>query len=96
MLIRDGAHVALGVDDVLTVLGMANDRQRSDFDPRPLPTGVDGRILDLLGTTPSTLDDVATAARDRWGLSLSDTAVALGRLESLGWVMCTSGWFERR
>ena len=96
MLIRDGAHVALDADDVLTVLGMVNDRQRLDFDPRPQPTGVDGRVLELLGTTPSTLDDVATAARDRWGLSLSDTAVALGRLESLGWVMCTSGWFERR
>lgn len=96
LLIRDGAHVVIDTADVLTVLGLGTDRIAAPFDSRPRPTGVDSLVLDVLGAEPSTLDDIAEAARRRHDLSLTDTAVALGRLESTGWVMCTSGWFERR
>ncbi|MFM8563126.1 MAG: DNA-processing protein DprA [Acidimicrobiia bacterium] len=96
LLIRDGAHVVIDTADVLTVLGLSTDRIAAPFDSRPRPTGVDALVFDVLGAEPSTLDDIAGAARRRHDLSLTDTAVALGRLESTGWVMCTSGWFERR
>ena len=95
MLIRDGALVALDTGDVLATLGLDNRRASGRFDPRVAPTGIDARILDLFDAEPLSLDDVATRAGESVGATLGSTAVSLGRLEAGGWLICTSGWFER-
>jgi DNA processing protein len=95
MLLRDGASVAIDTDDVLTALGLDNRRAFDRFDPRVPPVGLDARLLALFHGEPMTLDDVAASARDHLGSSFAATAVSLGRLEAAGWLICTSGWFER-
>jgi len=95
LLIRDGALVAIDTDDVLAVLGLDHRRATGRFDPRVPAVGIDARVLELFDAEPLSLDDVATLARDSWGSSFGATAVSLGRLEAAGWLICTSGWFER-
>lgn len=90
-LIRDGASIAVEPDDVLTVLGIEERRHLASFDPRQPPTAADARILDALGDRPSTLDHIVA----RTHREVPEVAVALGRLEAQGWLMCTAGWFER-
>ncbi len=90
-LIRDGASIAVEPEDVLAVLGLEAHRRISRFDPRPRPSMADAEILDALGCEPLTLDGLVARARRE----LADVALALGRLETQGWVMCTGGWFER-
>lgn len=95
MLIRDGALVAIDTDDVLAVLGLDHRRATGRFDPRVPAVGIDARILELFDAEPLSLDDVATRARDILATTFGATAVSLGRLEAAGWLICTSGWFER-
>lgn len=90
-LIRDGAAIAVEPEDVLAVLGLEVHRRSPTFDPRPSPIGADGELLEVLGCEPMTIDHVVARSRRE----LADVALALGRLESQGWVMCTGGWFER-
>lgn len=95
VLLRDGALVALSPEDVFTALDLDTRRQVPYADIRPRPVGVDAEILDLFDAEPLTLDDVV-ARRGDWSMSsLGQVALSLGRLETLGWVMCTAGWFER-
>jgi hypothetical protein len=47
-------------------------------------------VLDLCVKRPHTLDMIALAL----GLSVRDAAVAVSRLEQLGLVLDTGGWFE--
>ena len=95
MLIRDGAAVALESADVLAVLGLDARRRTRSFDARRVPDDSDLRLLEVMGDEPLSLDLVADRAARELGLSLGDVAVALGRLEATGWIMCTAGWFER-
>jgi len=95
LLLRDGALVALTPDDVLMALDLDTRRQVPYADIRPLPSGVDAEVLNLFGSQPLTLDDVVARRGEPSMMSLGEVALSLGRLEALGWVMCTAGWFER-
>lgn len=95
LLLRDGALVALTPDDVLCALDLDTRRQVPYADLRPQPLGIDAEVLELFGHEPLTLDDVVTRRGDPTIVSLGEVAISLGRLETLGWVQCTAGWFER-
>lgn len=91
LLIRDGASIAVEPEDVLAVLGIESHRRVARFDPRPRPAPGDAEFLALMGDEPMTLDHIVSRARR----DLGEVALALGRLEALGWLMCTAGWFEK-
>ena len=91
LLLRDGALVAASPDDVLTVLGLTPTRHDVVRDLRPVPMGVDRDVLTVMTADPMALDDVVRASAPH---SLGAVALALGRLEANGWVVCTDGWFE--
>ncbi|MFM8857755.1 MAG: DNA-processing protein DprA, partial [Actinomycetota bacterium] len=91
LLIRDGASIAVEPEDVLAVLGIESHRRIARFDPRPRPSSADAEILELLGDDPMTLDQIVS----RTQRDLGEVALALGRLEARGWLMCTAGWFEK-
>lgn len=90
-LIRDGASIAIEPDDVLAVLGIEEHKRCPEFDPRPRPTEGDAEILQTIGDSPVILEQIV----QRTGGELGAVALALGRLEAQGWLMCTAGWFER-
>jgi DNA processing protein len=91
LLIRDGASIAVEPEDVLAVLGIESHRRVAKFDPRQRPSSEDAKILELLGDDPMTLDHIVSRTRR----DLGEVALALGRLEARGWLMCTAGWFEK-
>ncbi|MFZ9398904.1 MAG: DNA-processing protein DprA [Ilumatobacteraceae bacterium] len=91
LLLRDGALVAASPDDVLAVLGLTPARRDVVRDLRPVPMGVDREVLAVMSADPMALDDVVRASAPH---SLGAVALALGRLEANGWVVCTDGWFE--
>ena len=95
LLIRDGALVALEPADVLIALGLDTVRRTRRGDTRRVPDDVDIGLLGIMGNEPLPLGVVAERAHDRFGLGLPEVALGLGRLEATGWVVCTSGWFER-
>lgn len=91
LLIRDGASIAVEPEDVLAVLGIESHRRVAKFDSRLRPSSEDADILELLGDDPMTLDHIVSRSRR----DLGEVALALGRLEARGWLMCTAGWFEK-
>jgi DNA processing protein len=91
-LIADGATPVLDVTDVLVALGLASARARQPAgDPRPLPEGDDAVVLELFGDEPLDLERVLATS----GLTMTDSALVLARLEASGWLLRTGGWFER-
>jgi len=91
-LIADGATPVLDVTDVLVALGLSSGRSgRAPADDRPPPEGDDEAVLALFGDQPLDLERVLAAS----GLSMTESALALARLESAGWLLRTGGWFER-
>ncbi len=89
-LLRDGCAPVTTVDDVLIALGLDHRRCGIRVETRNEPAREGARVLDALADVPRTIDEIALSA----GLSVVDVAVALGRLESDGWVACTDGWWE--
>ena len=89
-LLRDGCAPVVDVNDVLIALGLDTRRDGRACDVRCEPTGDERRLLDLIGCTPRTLDEVALLS----GYTVVDTAVALGRLEANGWVEFRDGWWD--
>jgi len=90
-LLRDGAAPVTSADDVLLALGLDGRRRGgADFDPRPLPRGVDAEVLARCRRDPCTLDEVVVEL----GLPLPEAAMTLARLERAGWVQEAGGWFE--
>jgi DNA processing protein len=90
-LIRDGAGVVVDVTDVLVALAMDHRRSSGSLaDPRPRPRGVDLVVYETCAGEPRTIDGLALACT----LSLVDTAMAVARLEQVGWIQQSDGWFE--
>lgn len=98
LLLVEGAHPCTSVDDVLVALGRAplphrggDARPAEQVDPRPLPEGDAEAVLGALEWRPSTAEQLAA----RTGLDFRRLSVALGWLESHGWVRRDGGWVER-
>ena len=89
-LLRDGCAPVTSVDDVLVALGFERNARVQFVDTRTEPGATGRLVLSALADTPRTIDEVALAS----GLSVVDIAVALGQLESQGWVADTDGWWE--
>lgn len=89
-LIRDGCAPVTCADDVLVALGLDNRRTGPWVDTRVRPEGDEWLVMEVLGQSPSTIDEVSLGA----SISVVRTAVLLGRLESKGWVAHSDGWWE--
>jgi DNA processing protein len=91
LLIQQGCLPILGAQDVLVALGLDNRRAPENFyDPRVRLSTSDQQLVSVMAGAPFTLDEFVI----RSGLTTIDAAVALGRLEALGWVVENSGWWE--
>lgn len=91
LLLQQGCAPVVGVDDVLTALGLDSRRShRRTYDPRPPVSDADVRLLAALADGACTLDRLVIAT----GRDLVDVAVSLGRLESAGRVVGSGGWWE--
>jgi DNA processing protein len=90
-LIYDGCCPVRDALDVLVALGLTTASRGCGRVGRPRVTGDDGRLLALLdGGTPL---DLETLARN-FERSLAETALALDRLESQGWVERNGAWWQ--
>lgn len=89
-LIRDGAAPVTEPADVLLALGLDHRRAGRGYDPRPLPRGEEARVLERCRADPCTLDDIVADV----GLSITEAAMTLARLERSGWIREAGGWFE--
>lgn len=89
-LIRDGATPVTDAADVLLALGLDHRRDGRSFDPRPLPRGVEDDVLQRCRADPCTLDDLVREL----GMTITEAAMTLARLERSGWVRESGGWFE--
>jgi DNA processing protein len=89
-LLADGATAMLDTPDVLVALGLDTRRLALPFDPRPLPGAMEREILQAFEGDTLSIDDVIT----RTGHGLMDVAIAVGRLESAGWLRSSGSWFE--
>lgn len=90
-LLRDGAAPVTDAGDVLLALGL--DHRRVDgrgFDPRPRPRGTEAAVLDRCRSGPCTLEHIVADV----GVTVTDAAMALARLERSGWLLESGGWFE--
>lgn len=98
-LIRDGAQVCTGADDVLTLLGLVAQPQQStgssDSDTvgqSPIEITADGQtVLHHIGNESQPFDVLV----ERSGLGFRSAAEALSELESAGIVSVRAGWVER-
>jgi DNA processing protein len=91
-LIVDGAAPVLDVTDVLVALGLSTGRTAGPTPDQRLP--VDGHeqlVLELFGDEPLDLERLLSMS----GLTMTETALSLARLEAAGWLLRTAGWFER-
>ncbi|CAB4766541.1 MAG: hypothetical protein F2712_05700 [Actinobacteria bacterium] len=90
-LIQQGCLPIIGAQDVLVALGLDNRRaQENIYDPRVRLSTSDQSLISMMAGSPFTFDDFVI----RSDLATIDAAVALGRLEALGWIIGNSGWWE--
>jgi DNA processing protein len=90
-LIQQGCLPIIGAQDVLVALGLDNRRaQENIYDPRVRLSTSDQSLISVMVGSPFTFDDFVI----RSCLATIDAAVALGRLEALGWIVENSGWWE--
>lgn len=103
LLLSEGAHPCLGTDDVLVALGLPGNRGRTATErsgvgsgeppagARTAPGPDAASVLEELGWRPATMEHLAA----RTGLDFRRLSVAVGELESAGWVSRSGGWIER-
>jgi DNA processing protein len=89
-LLVDYAPPVTCVDDILVALGLDHSRDLGRAALVGPADAVSLDVFDLCADRPHTLDMIALAL----GLSVPDAAVAASRLEQLGLVVDTGGWFE--
>ena len=90
-LLRDGAAPVTDVGDVLIALGLDSRRAgTATFDPRPQPRGLEADVLETCRRDPSTVEELVLEL----GISMSEAAMTVARLERSGWVREAGGWFE--
>jgi DNA processing protein len=90
-LLCDGVAPVTCSGDVLMALGLDTRRTvAAGFDPRPSPKGAEVQVLARCREGASTLDGIVQTV----GLSVTDAALALARLERSGWLAESGGWFE--
>lgn len=100
LLLRDGAGVCLGADDVLALLGLSSqaldrrpgDRRPGDHRPddRARPDPIAARVLDAVGGQSSSIEQLVL----RTGLHPTEVAVGCSALEAAGWLTERGGWYE--
>jgi DNA processing protein len=90
-LLGDVAAPACGLDDVLVAVGLSPGATRSPAERRAEPTGAPATVLDAIGWTPATYDEIAA----RSGLGLGEIAAAVAALTAAGWVAEEGRWIER-
>ncbi|MEW6155685.1 MAG: DNA-processing protein DprA, partial [Actinomycetota bacterium] len=93
-LLADGCHPARDAVDVLVALQLCSpaDRSAGPTDPRPPPAEPDKSVLDAVGWSPASFEEVVLAS----GRSPAEVGLALAHLERDGWVAGSGGWWERR
>lgn len=79
LLLRDGAHPVVSIDDALGLVGLSRDRTPVRFDMHT----IEADIWDLLGLGCQLPDVLA----ERVGASLREVQASIGRLEVLGLVV---------
>lgn len=95
VLIREGATLVRGPEDVLCDLGLERGLAGAEFgdaDSAAAASSAEERAVLLAVTTPATADQLAIIS----GLPLPSVIAALLRLEVRGAVRCVGGRFERR
>jgi DNA processing protein len=90
-LLVEGRAPVTGADDVLGALDLRPAGRRARTDRRTPPDPADRPVLDALGWQPASLDQLVL----RTGLPVPAVALALGRLQDLGWARGRAGWYER-
>jgi DNA processing protein len=91
LLLQQGCAPVVDVQDVLVALGLdSRGRHPRVFDVRRHPNAHDQAVLVAMCGEALTLDQVLMRTQG----DLVATALALGRLESDGWVVNNSGWWE--
>lgn len=90
-LLFEGANLCRDADDVLLELGIQPGGRRGPPGTRLAPPPADQAVLDAVGWTPATLEQIAVRA----GLPLVNLAAAVSRLEAAGRLVCDGGWFEQ-
>ena len=91
LLIQQGCGTVTSTDDLLAALSLDHRRSvESRSELRTLPDAHDAYVLEQCRDGAVTIDQLLIAT----GRSITDIAVSLGRLEALGWVVDSSGWWE--
>ena len=91
LLVQQGCLPVINAQDILVALGLDNRRaNENSFDARAKLSPNDAHLIALMVGAPFTLDEFVI----RTDVPLLEAAISLGRLESLGWVVNNSGWWE--
>ncbi|TRZ73710.1 MAG: DNA-processing protein DprA [Actinobacteria bacterium] len=91
LLLQQGCAPVVDATDVMVALGLDNRRNHPQvFDSRRTPSLQDQALIAHMRGEAVTLDQLLMRA----STDLVQTALALGRLESEGWVVNNAGWWE--
>ena len=91
LLLQQGCAPVVDATDVMVALGLDNRRNHPQvFDSRRTPSAQDQILISHMRGEAVTLDQLLM----RTSTDLVQTALALGRLESEGWVVNNAGWWE--
>ncbi len=91
LLLQQGCAPVVDSIDVMVALGLDNRRNHPQvFDSRRTPSLQDQKLISQMRGEAVTLDQLLM----RTSTDLVQTALALGRLESEGWVVNNAGWWE--
>ena len=91
LLLQQGCAPVVSVDDVLVALGLDTRRVHPPlFDDRSSLLPEDAALACAMAGDALTLDQLVLRTRR----DVVDIAFALGRMESMGWVVNNGGWWE--